>query len=133
MDTRSLLVSVLMLVSVLLSACAPAATPSPAPTAITPTAVPPTAVPSNLTAFQSSIFDVPVSFTYGPGCVVNERAKNAIDIIKGNQWGAGIVLVNGALVHDPATAVSKQSASADKADFVPWPDDFLPTLPQFQM
>jgi arabinogalactan oligomer/maltooligosaccharide transport system substrate-binding protein len=53
MKTRSAILSLLVVVSVLLAACQPAATPTspsaptspPAPTAVPPTAVPPTAVP----------------------------------------------------------------------------------------
>ena len=45
MNTRKLLISVLILVSILFSACAPAATP-PAPTAVPPTTVPPTLIPT---------------------------------------------------------------------------------------
>src|SRR6266508_4404456 len=50
MNTRNLLVSVLMLVCVLLSACAPAATATPAliPTVVPPTVAPPTEAPTNL-------------------------------------------------------------------------------------
>jgi len=129
MNTRNLLVSVLMLVCVLLSACAPAvtATPSPALTAIPPNAVPPTAIPSNQTTFHSpenTGFHVPLAFDYGPEWEAHVGV-NTIDIVYGNEWGPGISLVNGALVHDPTTVISTQSASANKADFVPWPDDFF--------
>jgi hypothetical protein len=40
-------------------------------------------------------------------------------------WGPGVVNVDDAVVHDPATAVSTEPASASKEDFVPWPDDFF--------
>ena len=87
MKTRNLLVSVLMLVSVLLSACAPAATPSPTLTAISPTAVRPTTVPSNQTTFHSSenaSFRLPLAFSYSHEWDV-QVGINALDIIhKGN-------------------------------------------------
>jgi hypothetical protein len=127
MKTRNLLVSVLMFVSVLLSACAPAATSSPLPTAIPPTAVRPTTVPSNQTTFHSpenANFRLPLTFSYGSGWDVFIGA-NTINIVHGNEWGGGILLLNDALVHDPATAVSDQPASANKADFVALPNDFF--------
>ena len=66
MNTRKLLVSVLMLVSVLFTACAPAATP--APTAVPPTSVPPTAVPTTApaqegTTFLSETFNLPITLS----------------------------------------------------------------------
>ena len=123
MNTRNLLVSVLMLVCVLLSACAPAVTATPAPT----TSILPTAVPANMTTFHSpenTGFHVPLAFNHGPEWEVH-FGVNTLDIVYGNEWGAGIALVSGALVHDPASAVSDQPASANKADFIPWPEDFF--------
>jgi len=76
---------------------------------------------------ENTSFRLPLAFTYGPEWDVH-IGVNTLDIVKDNSWGAGIALVNGALVHDPASVVSKQSASADKADFVPWPDDFFAYL-----
>jgi hypothetical protein len=127
MNTRKLLVSALMFVCILLSACAPAATPSPVPTVIPPTAGRPTTVPSNQITFHSpenASFHLPLTFSYGSGWDVFVGA-NTINIVRGNEWGAGIALVSGALVHDPASAVSDQPASANKADFIPWPEDFF--------
>ncbi len=54
--TTLLVLSVFALVAILLSACGPAATAAPVPTAVPPTAVPPTAVPPTATAG-------PVTFT----------------------------------------------------------------------
>ena len=134
MNTRKLLVSVLMFVCVLLSACASAVTatqmstslpPTAAPTAIPPTTVAaPTTIPDK--TFQSSIFEVPVSFTYADeGWAVHEWSKNGIDIVYKDQWGGGVALVNGAMVHDPADMVSAEPASADRSKFIPFPADYF--------
>ena len=91
------------------------------------TAMPPTAVPANLTTFHSpenTSFHLSLAFTHSPEWEAHVGV-NTIDIVYGNEWGPGIALVDGALVHDPATAVSDQSASANKADFISWPDDFF--------
>jgi hypothetical protein len=74
----------------------------------------------------------PLAFSYGPEWAV-ETGANHLDIIhKGNPagpqsewWGPGISFVDGALVHDPVDVISDQPASAAKADFISWPDDFL--------
>ncbi len=135
MNTRNLLVSVLMLVCVLLSACAPAATPSPAPTAIPPTAVRPTTVSSNQITFHSpenAAFHLPLTFSYTSGWETNVHA-NAIDIVNANPavpqrewWGAGISLVDGAKVADPAKITDPaQMKTSSLSDFVPWPADFF--------
>jgi hypothetical protein len=61
---------------------------------------------------------------------------NTLSFVQDNSWGAGIALVNGALVHDPADVVSDQPASADKTKYVPWPDDFfayLTSLPRVKV
>jgi hypothetical protein len=76
---------------------------------------------------EDASFRLPLTFSYGPGWDVYVGA-NALNIVYGNEWGAGISLLNDALVHDPATAVSDQPASANKADFVNWPDDFFAYL-----
>jgi len=133
MNTSNLLVSVLMLVSVLFSACAPAVPATKVPTSLPPTAAPtailPPAVATTTTipdkTFQSSIFEVPVSFTHGLEWAVHEWAKNAIDIVYKDQWGTGMLLVNGALVHDPADMASAEPASADRTKFVPFPADYF--------
>ena len=121
MNTRKLLVSGLMLVSVLLSACAPPAMATQAPTSLPPTALPPTAVPTiastNLTTFHSpenASFRLPLAFTHGPEWDVH-IGVNALDIVQDNSWGLSIFLVNGAKVADPK----------DMAKTIPWPDDFF--------
>ena len=130
MNVRKLFISLLIFVCVLLSACAPAVTATQAPTSVPPTAIVSTATPTQQTTYHSpanAMFRLPLAFTYGPDWDTGVHA-NAIDIVYKNQWGGGIVLLNGALVHDPATAVSDQSASANKADYVPLPDDFFAYL-----
>src|SRR5215212_6314987 len=67
MNARKLLVSVLMFVIVLLSACTPAATP-PAPTAVPPTAIPPTVAPTIApaqegTTFSPKTFNLPITLS----------------------------------------------------------------------
>jgi hypothetical protein len=73
---------------------------------------------------ENTSFHLPLTFSYGSGWDAFLGA-NTINIVHGNEWGAGILLLNDALVHDPATAVSDQPASANKADFVPLPEDFF--------
>jgi len=73
---------------------------------------------------ENTSFRLPLTFSYGSGWDVFVGI-NTINIVYGNEWGGGIILLNDALVHDPATAVSDQPASANKADFVPLPDDFF--------
>src|SRR5215212_7899362 len=68
MNARKLLVSVLMFVIVLLSACTPAATP-PAPTAVPPT-VAPTVAPTQATNSQIVEYDLPTSGSEPGGIVV---------------------------------------------------------------
>ena len=137
MNTPKLLISVLMLVCVMLSACVPAVTPSPAPTAIPPTAVPPTTVPSNQTTWhspESASFRLPLAFNYSPGWDIH-IVINTVDIVyMGNPpagpqsewWGGGITLVNGAHVADPAKITDPaQMRTPSLDDFLPWPDDFF--------
>jgi len=75
--------------------------------------------------FQSSDFEVPMSFTYGPDWAVHEWAKNAIDIVYNDLWGTSMLLVNGALVHDPVDMISAEPAAADKTKFVAFPADYF--------
>ena len=114
-----------VLLTVLVSGCAPAPTPRPAATAI-----PPTTAPANLTTFHSpenASFRLPLTLTHGSEWDVHVGI-NTLDIVYGNEWGAAISLVNDALVHDPATIVSDQPATANKADFTPFPNDFFSYL-----
>jgi len=43
-------------------------------------------------------------------------------------WGPDIMIVNGARVHRPADAVSRQSAIPDQSKFIAWPSDFFAYL-----
>ena len=43
-------------------------------------------------------------------------------------WGPDIMLVNGALVHRPVDAASRQPAHPDRSKFVRWPSDFFAYL-----
>lgn len=135
MNTGNLLVSSLMLVCVLLSACAPVATN--APTAAPSTEVPAAATEASgkLTTFHSpenASFHLPLTFSYASGWETNVHA-NAIDIVNANPavpqqewWGAGIALVDGAQVADPAKITDPaQMKTSSLNDFVPWPDDFF--------
>ena len=118
-----------VLLTVLVSGCAPAPTPTPAATAI-----PPTTALANLTTFHSpenASFRLPLTFTHGSEWDVHVGI-NTLDIVYGNEWGAGIALVNDALVHDPATILSDQPATANKADFIPFPNDFFSYLSSLQ-
>src|SRR6188474_957224 len=73
MNTRKLLVSVLMLGCVLLAACAPVATP-PAPTVVPPTVAPTTApTQEGLTTFSPKTFNLPITLSYGPEWRVAEE------------------------------------------------------------
>jgi hypothetical protein len=74
----------------------------------------------------------PFTFTYGAEWDVQGGIQTVGIIYKGNPpepesqwWGPGIILVNGALVHDPVDVGSDQPAKANKANFIPWPDDFF--------
>ena len=114
---------VFVVLTVLLSGCAPAATPTP-PSLAT---ISPTTAPANLSTFHSpenASFRLPLTFTHGSDWDVHVGI-NTLDIVYGNEWGAAISLVNDALVHDPATIVSDQPAAANKADFIPFPNDFF--------
>ena len=125
MNTRKLLVSVLMLVSVLLAACAPVATP-PAPTAVPPTAIPSTATPTvapdqEQTTFSSDKFQLPMSISFGPEWRVAEDFADEIVLVGGTQAYDGVELVfmfvKDAKIADPASTAT-----------MPWPDDFVAYL-----
>ncbi|HZM22983.1 MAG TPA: hypothetical protein VFC02_14640 [Anaerolineales bacterium] len=125
MNTRKLLVSVLMLVSVLLAACA-SATAAPAPTAVPPTAIPPTMVPTvapaqEQTTFSSKKFGLPMSISFGPEWHVAEDFADEILLIGGTQAYEGVelvfILVKDAKIADPASTTT-----------MPWPDDFVAYL-----
>lgn len=153
MTAHKSLVSIFALIALFLAACQAQATPPPSvtqtvvsptavPTAIPPTSapttVPPTAPPAQVKRFTSpknASFQLPLTLTYGPEWDT-EVGINTIGIIhKGSPpqpdsqwWGPAIILLNGALVHDPANAVSNQPANPDKSRFIPLPDDFFSYL-----
>jgi len=125
MNTRKLLVSILMLVSVLLSACAPAATP-PAPTAVPPTVIPPTMAPTvtpaqDQTTFSSKKFGLPMSISFGPEWHVAEDFADEFELVGGTQAYDGVelvfIFVKDAKIADPASTAT-----------MPWPDDFVAYL-----
>ena len=122
MNARKLLVSVLMFVSVLLSACTPAATP-PAPTAVPPTAIPPTMAPTvapaqDQTTFSSKKFGLPMSISFGPEWHVREDFADEIELVGGTQAvELAFMLVKDAKIADPASTAT-----------MPWPDDFVAYL-----
>jgi hypothetical protein len=124
MNTRKLLVSILMLVSILLSACAPVATPL-APTAVPTTAILPTAAPTVVpdqeqTAFSSSRFEIPMTLTYGSDWYSEGEFPDLFTLkIKGTgyAWELGFILATDAQIADPNSSAT-----------IPWPDDFVAYL-----
>ena len=115
MNTRKLLVPVLMLVSILLSACAPAATP-PAPTAIPPTAAPAIVPAPGKTIFSSEIFKLPMSISLSPECSVAEEYPDVVTLVtKENYVDTAFIIVKNAKIADPMTSFSE----------VPFPNDFV--------
>ena len=105
MNTRKLLVSVLMLVSVLLSACASAA--APAPTAI-PNYCQPTQ--EGLTTFSPKTFNLPITLSYGPEWHVAEEYSDVFTLSY--------------IGHD--AGVSFMNVKNTKyADGIAFPDDFV--------
>jgi len=126
----------LMLVSVLLAACAPAtATPS-APTTVPPTAIPPTAIPPTAapptvaptvapaqeqTTFSSDKFQLPMSVSFGPEWDVVVDSVGEILLVGGTRAYEGVelvfIFVKDAKIADPASMAT-----------MPWPDDFVAYL-----
>jgi len=120
MNTRKLLVSVLMFVCVLLSACASTTATPAAPSAIPPTAIPPTAVPTASpvqegTTFSSNTFDLPISFSFDPQWKVEDSADH-IYLIKSNLdlVDIGFIKVKSYQIASPAAPYS----------VMPFPEDF---------
>jgi hypothetical protein len=119
------------------SAAPTVATPvaSAVPTSALAATAQPAGTSGSKTTFRSpenASFQLPLSFPYGPEWIP-QIGINTIGIVyQGNPplpqsewWGPGISLVDGALVHDPASAVSDQAAPADKSQFISWPNDFF--------
>src|SRR4030095_16113230 len=121
MNTRTLLVPVLIRVFVALSAGAPAATP--APTAVPPTTVPPTAVPTTapaqaLTAFSPKTFSLPITFGYGSDWKIEAEDSNSSEVVlKYKNYDGEFLFINpkSATVAGPAAPYSG----------IPFPDDFV--------
>jgi len=113
MNTRKLLVSVLMFVSVILAACAPAA--KPAPTAIPPTIAPTTAPVQGQPTFSSKTFKLPMTLSYGPDWSVTEYPNQVyLQKLSIDSWQLAFNLVAGATIADPNSAAT-----------IPWPQDLV--------
>jgi len=115
MNTRKPLVSVLILVSVLLAACAPVATP-PAPTVVPSTVAPPTVAPTTaptqegLTTFSPKTFNLPITLSYGPEWRVAEEYSDLFTLSYiGHDAGVSFINVKNAKI----------------ADGIAFPDDFV--------
>ncbi len=110
MNTRNLLVSVLMLGCVLLAACAPVATP-PAPTVVPPTVAPTTApTQEGLTTFSPKTFNLPITLSYGPEWRVAEEYSDVFTLSYiGHDAGVSFMNVK----------------NAKYADGIAFPDDFV--------
>lgn len=117
----------------------PAATASPIATTATTPAPPPSttaaaAAPIATTTYhspQNAFFPLPLAFAHGPEWAV-QVGQHAIDIVHEGDpstpdqpWGSGIVLLDGALVNDPANVISSEPALADKSTFIPFPNDYF--------
>jgi hypothetical protein len=115
MNTRKLLVSVLMFVSVLLAACAPAATQAP-------TAIPPTTAPTIAIApaqegitFLSKTFNLPITFHYGPEWKIDAENSSYISLLY-KDFDGEFLFIN------PKSA--KVAGPAAPYSVIPFPDDF---------
>lgn len=120
--------STLVLLPFLLSACGRSDVASD----VVPTATP---EPLSFTAPGDADFPVPLSFMYGAEWEVQVGTNAILLIHKGSPpapesewWGATIAVIDGALVHDPASAASEEPATPDKSQFVPWPKDMFTYL-----
>ena len=113
MNTRKLLVSVLMLVSVLLSACASVATP-PDPISVPSTVVPIVASDQSLTTFSSKIYKLHMSVSFGSDWHVIDDFTDLVTVA-GTQkdWNAGFNIVTNAKLADPVSGAQ-----------IPFPVDF---------
>ena len=112
MNTRKLLVSVLMLVSVLLTACGPAATATPP----SPTVVPATAVPTSAeTTVSPKTFKIPMSITFGPDWRYGSSSPDTIELL----YRPSKLFID-FLIVDHVTLLE----SGDPPTRIPFPDDF---------
>jgi hypothetical protein len=115
MNTRKLLVSVLMLASVLFSACAPAAT-AIAPIVIPPTAVTTVAPAQAGTTFSPKTFSLPISFGYGSDWKIDGEDSSEITLTYKDYDGEFLFV-------DPKTA--KIAGLTAPYAFIPFPDGFV--------
>lgn len=126
MNTYKLLVSVLMFVSVLLSACASSTATPIAPTVVPPTVIPPTMAPTvtpaqDQTTFSPKTFELPMSISFGPEWHVAEDFADEFVLVGGTQAYDGVelvfIFVKDAKIADPTSTAT-----------MPWPDDFVAYL-----
>jgi hypothetical protein len=120
MNTRTWLVSILMLVSVLLSACAPAAKPiTVPPTTIPLPTVPTTAPTQEMTTFTSKTFNLPMTLSYGPDWSLTEYPNQVYlkNKRRTDGWQLAFNLVADAKIADPNSAAE-----------IPWPQDLVAYL-----
>ncbi len=116
MNTRNLLVSVLMLVSVLLTACQAQATSTAVPPVAASTTVPPTAV--TLTTRRFHLFELPMSVSFDAEWSVLETYKDVFTL-RGHNVDLAFIYVRYIKIAGP-------DASADAPlSEVPFPDDFV--------
>jgi hypothetical protein len=114
MKTRKLLVSVLILVCILLSACAPAAQATPpAPTVIPPTVISPT---QSLTTFTSKVYKLHMAVSFKP--TEWHISDDYIDLVTvdstAQDFGVAFNIVTNAELADPTDG-----------HLVPFPEDFV--------
>jgi hypothetical protein len=113
-----------MLISVLLSACVPAA-PTALPMIVTPTIVVPTArLPAitptpELTAFKSKVFELPMTVSFGQqDWQVSDDFADLVTVDSSHGgWGVSFNLVTDAKLADPANE-----------HHIPFPEDFVSWL-----
>ena len=116
MNTRKLLVSVLMLISVMLSACASATTPL-APTAVPPTVASTIAPTSALTTFSPQTFNPPITFSYGPDWKIDSEFSSQVVQLKYKDYDGEFLFI------DPKSATV--AGPAAPYSVIPFPDDFV--------
>jgi hypothetical protein len=116
MNTRKLLVSVIVLGCVLLAACAPVVA-LPVPTAIPPTVAPTIAPTSALTTFSPQTFNPPITFSYGPDWKIDSEFSSQVVQLKYKDYDGEFLFINpkSATVAGPAAPYS----------VIPFPDDFV--------
>ena len=106
MNTPKMLVSGLMLLSVLLAACAPAATPT-----ATPIAAPAQAQ----TTFSSKIYKLPMSVSFGSDWHILDDFTDLVTVAsKQKDWELGFNIVTNAKLVDPING-----------NQIPFPEDFV--------